>query len=190
MSLQTWRETLVSQQATGTFFATYTTSKSVINPQALYVLPAGFWYPGRGMHIEVRGAISNIVTTPGTVTFEVKMGPTSNIVVFTTGAMQMSTTAHTKLPFKLDIDLTCRAVGNSTSANLMGQACMESQTVSVSGADATTGHATLMAPNTSPAVGTGFDSTTASILDLWVGFSISNAANGVQIEQYKVISEN
>ena len=47
-----------------------------------------------------------------------------------------------------------------------------------------------MVPATAPAQGTGFDSTIANILDFWVGFSISNAANGVQIAQYKVISSN
>lgn len=190
MSLQTWQETLVTQQAAGTLFATYTTSKSVINPQALYVVPAGFWYVGKQLRITALGAISNVVTTPGTITFEVKLGPTANIVAFTSGAMQLSTTAHTTLPFRWVAELTCRAVGSGTSANLMGQSLMESQTVSISGADATTGHSNLLAPNTAPAVGTGFDSTTASILDLWVGFSTSNAGNGVQIQQYRVESLN
>lgn len=191
MSLQTWQETLVSQQAAGTLFATYTTSKTVINPQALYVIPAGFWYIGRQIVITAYGGISNIVTTPGTITFEVKLGPTANIIAFTSGAMQLSTTAHTTLPFKWQCNLTCRAIGNGTSANLMGQSIMESQTVAATAvADSTSSHATLMAPNTAPAVGTGFDSTTASILDLWVGFSISNGGNGVQIQQYRVESLN
>lgn len=190
MSLNTWVETLVTQQAAGTAMNTYTTAKSVINAQALYTLPPGFWSIGKSLEIDVQGAISNIVTTPGTITMQVMLGPTANIIAFTTGAMQMSTTAHTLLPFWLRIKLICRAVGASTSANLMGQAVIESQTVSVSGADATTGHALLLAPNTAPAVGTGFDSTTSSILDFWAGFSISNAGNGITIHQYSVKSIN
>ena len=41
-------------------------------------------------------------------------------------------------------------------------------------------------PATAPAVGTGFDSTIANLLDFWVGFSISNSGNGVQVYQYTV----
>jgi hypothetical protein len=41
-------------------------------------------------------------------------------------------------------------------------------------------------PATAPALGTAFDSTVANILDLWAGFTISNAGNGVQIQQYMV----
>ena len=50
--------------------------------------------------------------------------------------------------------------------------------------------AMLQCPATAPAVGTGFDSTVANLLDFWAGFSISNAGNGVQIHQYVVSSDN
>jgi hypothetical protein len=48
------------------------------------------------------------------------------------------------------------------------------------------GMQTILAPATAPAVGAGFDSTIANIIDLWAGFTISNAGNGVQIHQYKL----
>lgn len=184
MPSQNWVETLANQVAAGTLFNTYTTAKTVLNAQALYNLPPGFWRIGKSMRISVQGALSNIVTTPGTVTFQVMMGA---IVAFTTSAIQLSTTAHTTLPFWLEVMLTCRAVGPTTSAQLMGQATIISQAVSISGADPTTGHGALVAPNTAPAVGTGFDSTISNILDFFVGFSISNAGNGVQIHQYSAI---
>lgn len=192
MSLNTWVETLVTQQAIGTAFGTYTTSKSVINPQALYTLPPGFWSIGKCLEIEVRGAISNIVTTPGTVTFEVKLGPTANIVAFTTGAIQLNATAHTLLPFSLSVMLTCRAIGSTTTANLIGQGALTGLMFTRTAAqidDANTPGA-FMAPATTPTAGTGFDSTTSSILDFWTGFSISNAANVVRIDQYSVKAIN
>src|SRR4051812_34193777 len=97
MPNQSWRQRLVTQQGAGTLFNTYTTSKSVINPQAVIVLPAGFFAaPGLSLAVRVRGGISNIVTTPGTITFEVKLG---SVVAFTTGAIQLNATAHTTLPF-------------------------------------------------------------------------------------------
>lgn len=189
MSMQTWEELLVAQEAAGTLYNTYTTSKSVINPQALFTLPAGFFTIRKKLRIRVNGAISNIVTTPGTITFEVKIG---SVVAFTTGAIQLNATAHTTLPFRLEIDLTCRAVGSGTSANLMGQAVVQGMmfTATAGQTDGANTMAMLMAPATAPAVGTGFDSTIANVLDFWAGFSISNAGNGVQIHQYEVESMN
>jgi len=96
LSLQTWIETLVTQHAAGTAFNTYTSAKTVINPQALAVLPAGFFSPGKSVRIRVLGAISNIVTTPGTITFQVMIG---SAIAFTSGAIQLNATAHTLLPF-------------------------------------------------------------------------------------------
>jgi hypothetical protein len=49
---------------------------------------------------------------------------------------------------------------------------------------------TLLVPATAPAIGNVFDSTVAQIIDLWVGFSINAAGNGVQIQQYSLESLN
>jgi hypothetical protein len=187
-----YQNLLVTQQAAGTLFNTYTTSKSVINPQATWIMPGGWLYIGKKIRLLIQGAISNRVTGPDTTTFEVKVGPTANIVAFTTGAMILTTTAHTTIPFWCEIDLTCRSVGNGTNATLMGQARVTGQMFQQSGtaaADSLSG-CTIMAPNTAPAVGTGFDSTTASILDFWVAQSFSGAGNGIQIQQYAVEEVN
>src|SRR6266702_4436475 len=112
MSLQTFQETLAVQQAAGTLFNTYTTAKTVLNAQALVTLPPNWWYIGRTVRVSVMGGLSNIVTTPGTVTMQVMMG---TIVAFTTGAIQLNATAHTTLPFWLDVVLKCTAVGPTTT---------------------------------------------------------------------------
>lgn len=192
MGLQTFQETLVTQQAAGTLFNTYTTAKSVINPQALWVMPAGYLYIGRKLRVAVKGSVSNIVTTPGTMNFQVKLGPTANIIAFDTGTIQLNATAHTTLPFWLEIELTCRSVGSATAATLMGLANVTGImfTRTAGQTDDAQGMQTLLAPATAMAVGTGFDSTVANILDLWAGFSISNAGNGVQIQTYAVESLN
>lgn len=189
MSLQSWQETLVTQQGAGTLFTTYTTAKSVINPQALVTLPANYFYPGRMLRVFAMGGISNIVTTPGLMNFQVKVG---SVAAFDTGNIQLNATAHTTLPFWLDIILTCRAVGSATSANLMGlgQAVGRMFTLTAAQTDDAQGMQSILAPSTAPAVGTGFDSTIANTLDFWVGFTISNAGNGVQIQQYQVSAVN
>lgn len=192
MSQQTWVETLVAQQAIGTIFDTYTASKSIINPQGLYTLPPNFWYPGRVVEIMVGGALGNLVTTPGTITFEVKLGPTANIVVFSSGAIQLNATAHTLLPFYLEMRLTCRAVGSGTSANLAGLGRLGGIqfTLTAGQVDAVNTPGLFLVPATTPVVGTGFDSSTSSILDLWAGFSISSASNRIRVDQYTVKSLN
>jgi hypothetical protein len=189
MSLQTWEELVSVQVAAGTSFGTYTTAKTVINPQALYVLPAGFWTIGKKLRITIHGGIGTLVTTPGTITFQVMIG---SVIAFTTGAIQLNATAHTNLPFRLDITLTCRAVGNSTNANLMGQGIIFGKMVTVTAAqtDGANTNSVILVPATAAGVGTGFDSTIANILDLFVGFSISDAANTIKIEQYEVEALN
>jgi hypothetical protein len=192
MGLQTWQETLAVQQAAGTSFGTYTTAKSVINAQALVVLPAGWWYVGRAMRITAKGGVGSLVTTPGLMNFQVKLGPTANIVVFDTGNIQLNATAHANLPFWLEIELTCRSVGPTTAATLMGLAQVTGRmfTITAGQTDDAQGMQTILSPQTAMAVGTGFDSTTASILDFWVGFTISSASNTVQIQTYKVEALN
>ena len=189
MSYQTWQETIAIQRAAGTLFNTYTTAKTVINPDALITLPSNFFYPGRMIRVFAMGGISNIVTTPGLMNFQVKVG---SVAAFDTGNIQLNATAHTTLPFWLDILLTCRAIGSGSAANLMGLAnvCGIMFTRTAGQTDDAQGMQTILAPATAPAVGTGFDSTVANILDFFVGFTISNAGNGVQIHQYKVVTLN
>lgn len=188
MSIQSWQETLVAQTAAGTLFNTYTTAKTVIPAQSLFTLPANFFYVGRALRLTVAGAISNIVTTPGTLTLQIKLG---SVIAFTTGAMQMSSTAHTLTPFWFQLLLTCRAVGSGTSANLMGQGVLFTRAVNITAvADGTQTDSTILAPSTAPAVGTGFDSTAAQQLDFWAGFSINDVGNGIQVQQYLLESLN
>ncbi len=189
MSLQTWGETLVTQQAAGTSFGTFTTAKTIINPQALYTLPAGYLSIGKKLRIQVQGGIGTLVTTPGTITFQVMLG---SVIAFTTGAIQLNATAHTNIPFWLDISLTCQAIGNGTTAKFMGQGQATGQmlTATAGQTDGANSHTVLMTPNTAAAQGTGFDSTTAQIVDFFAGFSISSASNTVKIEQYELTSLN
>jgi hypothetical protein len=192
MGVQTWVETLVTSQAAGTLFNTYTTAKTVLNAQSVIVLPAGFFYIGRALRVVIIGGISNRVTGPDTTTFQIMLGSTGTIAAFTTGAMNLTTTAHTTIPFFCEVSLTCRAVGTGTSANLIGQAQVQGQmfAMAASLADNAAGTGYAMGPNTAPAVGTGFDSTIANVLDFWVAQSFSGAGNGIQVHQYKVFNMN
>jgi hypothetical protein len=193
MSNQSWVEVLSSAQTAGPVLNTFTTAVSCLPTQARCTLAPDDWYIGKQLWVRAAGAVSNVVTAQPTFTFEFRLGPTSNIVAFTTGALLTSTTQHTLVPWWLDMMLTCRAVGGGTSANLMGQGLITSRAFLDSGATAdlvTSGHPTLTAPETSPAVGTGFDTNVANIADLFVACSTSNAGNGITLHQYQILSMN
>ncbi len=183
----TYCETLISQHGAGTLFNTYTTAKRVINDQALIDLPRGFWAPGRGMKIEVKGAISNIVTTPGTIQFLAKLGTeAAPITVFDSGQVQLNATAHTTLPFWLEILLRADTEGSGTNAKLFGHGKLGGImfTLTAGQTDSAQGQQVIAVPQTAPVLGAGFDSHSINTLDLWAGFSISNAGNGIRIDEY------
>lgn len=189
MSLQSYNETLITQPDAGTLLTTYTTAATVINPDALWTMPPNWARIGRKLRVKVQGAISNIVTTPGLMNFQVKIG---SVAVYDSGNIQLNTTAHTTLPFWADIDLTCRAIGNGTAANMMGLGIFTGRMFCITAgtADNTEQYPTIIAPATAPVVGTGFNSTQANIVDFFVGFTISNIGNGIRIDQYELIACN
>lgn len=191
MSAQTWQETLISSNVAGTLFNTYTTAKTVLPVGCVVTLPANWWYVGRMLRVTVLGAESHRVTGPDTMTFQLQGGPTSNISIFSSGALALTTTAHTTIPFIAVGTFTCRSVGITTTATLMGQWRVQGQGFAMAAAaDNAAGTGWAMGPNTAPAVGTGFDSTVATTLDFFVAQSFSGAGNGIQVHQYLVESLN
>lgn len=184
-------QVLVSQAAAGSSFATYTTAKTVLPAESLVTLPKWFYVPGRRLEIQVGMSISNIVTTPGLMNFAMKMGTAAApISVFSSGNIQLNATAHTLLPAWLDIALTCRAnADGAAGATLlgMGRICGVMFTLTAAQTDAANCPGEFPLPATAPAVGTGFDNSIENILDFWVGFTISDAANLVRVESYRVL---
>lgn len=188
MPTQGWNQTLVTQRTAGTLFNTYTTAKTVINQQDLYGFYANYFQLGTKLRVRAVMAISNIVTTPGTITFQVMLG---SIVVWTSGAVQLNATAHTLLPAWLDVELTCQLTNTTVGgavAKLMGVGRLSGVmfTKTAAQVDGVNSETIMHVPITAPALGTAFDSTISQILDFWAGFSISNAGNGIQIADYSV----
>lgn len=177
-------QSLISAQGDGTALSNSTSATSLLPSQAKLTLPANYLdYVGRRLRVTAQGRVSNIVTTPGTLTLDLRLGGT---VVFNGGAMQMSTTAHTNVPWWWQVELTVRVIGSV--ASMMGQGLFFSQAANVSGADSTTGHSYLLSPNSAPAVGSTFDSGTALVLDLFGKFSVGDPANAITLHQYEVQS--
>lgn len=177
-------QSLITAQVDGAALTNTTTATSLLPAQAKLTLPANFLdYIGRKIRITAQGRISNVVTTPGTLTLDIRAGGT---VIFNGGAMQMSTTAHTNVPWWWDVEMTLRATGSAS--NFMGQGKFTSQAANISTSDSTATHSTLMSPNTAPAVGTNFDATAALQIDLYATFSVANASNSITLHQYELIT--
>jgi len=181
---QSWQETLINQNVDGAALTASTTPTSILHATAKLPLPPNFFRIGKVIKLTAQGRVST-VTTPGTLTLDIRMGPTSNIIVANGGAMTLNATAKTNVPWWMEWILTCRAVGNSTAANLMHQGTWTSEAVVGSSAPSAGGAGTHMLPNAAPAVGTGFDSTASMIVDLFATWGTNNA-NSIQVHQYKV----
>jgi hypothetical protein len=192
MASQSWGQLIAVMPIQGTLYNTFTTAKSLLTStvteasQGLVALPSAFFQRGSGLTIEAELGLSNIVTTPGTFALQVMVGA---VIAYTTGNVIMTTTANTLASVSVKINLTCMQVGSSTNAKLMGQATLIGQNVAyTSAANNAAGTGLVTAPITGAALGTGFDSTIANTLDLFGAFSISNAGNGMQLNQYRVLS--
>lgn len=187
MSLQTWQETLITAQVDGTALASSTTATSLLPAAAKFTLPANFFSIGKALRVRAHGRISTVVTTPGTLTLDVRFGST---VVFNGAAMSLNTAGLSNVNWWLDLMLTCRAIG--TSANLMGGGqWLSLASINVAGATTGPGPGGCLLPfNTAPAVGNNFDSTTAQQVDLFGTWSVANASNSIQVHQYLLESIN
>ena len=143
-------------------------------------LPAGYWQIGRIWRLTMRGRISCVIATPGTARFDVRLG---GVVAFDTLAMPLNIVAKTNVPWELCVDMTCRAVGSGTSANLIGQGHWLSEASILTALPATgPGPGGQMVPyNTAPVVGTGFNSQSALTLDIF--FTQTVATGSMTVHQ-------
>lgn len=195
MASQSWGQLISTIPVPGTLYNTYTAAKSMLTSATateasagLVVLPPGFFHREGVLKLDIVAGISNRVTGPDTFTVQVMVGA---VIAFTTGAITLTTTAHTIIPLVGEIILTCEKEGSGTLCQLRGVSRWSGQMIQqggTAGADSATLSNTIVMPNTASALGTGFDGTIANNLDLWVAQSVSNAGNGFQLQQYRVTS--
>ncbi len=90
--VQGWEETLESITADGTQISNSTT-ETIVCPD--FNIPAYYMAPGRTLRITAFGVMSNVVTTPGTLTMWVRWGGVAGTVLVVSAAQGLSTTART-----------------------------------------------------------------------------------------------
>jgi hypothetical protein len=179
MSTQGWCETLARAETDGPALATFTTRASLTPAHARYTTPtAGFWQVGKSLRVTAVGRISTF--TSGTFTFSLGVGA---VDAWASQALTM-VASQTNQTWYLDLLFTLRAVGagGSATANGIGVGSLN--------ASAAITAATTMLPATAPAVGTSFDPGAASVIDLFVACSVSNAANAITLHGYALEAIN
>lgn len=184
MSLNTWQEAIITATADGPTL-TGAAAASCVHTNCVITLPNNFWYIGRKARIRAAGRISCVVTTPGTARFDVRIGA---VVAFDTGALNLNVVAKTTVPWWLDIELTCRSIGNGVLSTLMGIARFQSEAVVGAPLPTVGGNGTLLAPVGAPVVGTGFNNTLANTLDMF--FTQTVATGSFTCHQYEVTVTN
>lgn len=188
MSMQGWVEALAAAPADGAALSNTLTATSLLIATSKAVLPAQYFnFPGKAVRVRITGRISTVVTTPGTLTFDIRLGST---VVFTTGAISLNVTAQTNATFVLNLMLVCRAIGSGTSATVLGAGDFTSRAIVGSAAVTAGGASVTLIPDTAPVVGAGFDSTIAQTLDCFGTWSVASASNSITVHQFTLESLN
>lgn len=186
MPNQSWVQVFAYAQSDGSAL-TGTTPTSILPAAAKNTLSPCSLMIGSLLRLKASGRISNIVTTPGTFTFDLKFGST---IVWTSGAIPLNIVAKTNVTWILEVDLVVRAIGGGTNANLMGIGRFQSESVIGSPAASAGGNGSLVLPTSAPAVGNGFDSTAQQVPDLFGTFSVNNAGNAITLHQFSMLGMN
>jgi hypothetical protein len=181
MSNNSWAQALVTAQSAGTAL-TAAAAASALPAAARFNFPSNQLKIGDKFNIKASGIISCVVTTPGTARFDVRFG---SAVVFDSGAINLNTTAKTNVPWWLDIELTVRSIGASTSATILGQGLWVSEAGIAAPAPSAGGNAAFNIPVSGVAVGTGFDSTASNFIDLF--FTQTVATGSMTLQQYDLV---
>ena len=118
MSAYSWVETKASANADSTAVTNTVTPTSIIHSTAKPVLAAQeIDKAGKVFLVIAKGRVSTVVTTPGTLTLDIRFGST---VVWTSGAIALNVTAQTNATFALEVAFTSRSVGSGALATVIG----------------------------------------------------------------------
>lgn len=178
MAGQAWYAPIATMPVAGPVVSG-TTETSLLDAACKDTQKGNFFKRGKTLRVILEGQTSNIVTTPGTVTFRLKWG--ASIILAASQAIQLNTTAQTNTRFRIELLLTCRADG--TAANFM----LEGYGMSVSfGTGAALG--IVLIPASAPAVGSNVDVTSSQFIDVTAQFSLTG--NSIQAMQIEIVDLN
>lgn len=188
MATSLFVDPIAFQTADGAALTNTTTATSITHATGLVQLVPNFFYVGRILRITAKGRISTVVTTPGTLTLQLRFAA---INVVDSGAMSLNIVSKVNVGWHLEWTTQCRAVGATTTANLLSQGMWRSEAVIGSPLPTAGGAGVHCLPyNTAPVVGAGFDSSAAQTPNLFATWSVANAGNSIQMHQFMIEALN
>ena len=134
-------------------------------------------YQGAAFRITCGFDVSNVVTTPGTITFFIRWGGVSGTILAQSQAIQMDTAAHTNFSGRLQAEIVWRSIGSAGSAFCQGIVFLNN--VADAAAAAPQYFTMGSAGANVPAVVGSLDTTTAKDLAVSVDFSVSTATTQI-----------
>ncbi len=173
MSLQTWEELLYSHVVDATQISN-TVSETIMIPD--FVLPAKYWYAGRTLKVTLVGVMSNVVTTPGTLTIRSRLGGVAGTSLCASAALALNTTAQTNASICIEFWHVCRIAGLSATSGTM----FTTGRVALGNSRSTQGLID-MAPATGNAAVASLDLTSATTMSYTAQFSVSTNPTNLTI---------
>ena len=185
---QSWMQAVTTAQTAGSTLSASVANTTILPTSALFTFPANFFtFIGQKWHLKAYGQMSNIVTTPGTITFNFQFGA---VVVATSGALQMNAVAKTNVSWYLDMTGTIRALGSGTSTNNIYFGNFQSESYVGSPVPGTGGSGSVIFPTSAPVVSAGWDCTVTQQANLFAQFSVNNAGNSITLLDYVLEATN
>jgi hypothetical protein len=160
---------LFTSTANGTCGNTASETTIVGTGVGLMTLPANYLVAGKTLRLTIYGAYSTKAATPGTLVIKVKLGATIILALPATTV----TAALSKVPFVIDVIITCRTVG--ASGTVIGQGDLFLAT-----ATAQTGVSYMLPNQGTDALTAVVKDTTGTILvDVTATWGTADAANTI-----------
>jgi hypothetical protein len=151
-----------------------TTTETIIAPDFTFAAGDSRLYQGAAFNIRCWFDVSNVVTTPGTLTLRVRWGGVAGTVLATTGALTLSSTVRSNYAGSMDVDLVWRSIGSAGSAFCMGRAFLNDTPVAADSLPQNPYTLGSAGANT-PAVVASLDTTTSKALSVTAQFSVATA---------------
>ena len=92
MSRQYWEELLFAAIADATQISN-STAETIMVPDRN--IPSGWWEQGRTLQAKLKGSLSNVVTTPGTLTVRARYGGVGGTLLVASAAVALNVAAQT-----------------------------------------------------------------------------------------------
>ncbi len=107
-----WAEALEGTISDGTQISN-TVTETIVCPD--FQFPGNYMQPGRIVRVWAFGVMSNVVTTPGTLTLRLRWGGVSGTAILVSAAQGLDTTARTNSLWMLVANIIVRASGTAGS---------------------------------------------------------------------------